>query len=68
MFVFDKPELLLLNLQLTVRPADYHGLLLGTAHHNALDQGLPTAHSFKFGAHTILLGHVGSPLAAFSRH
>ena len=61
--VLDKLKLLLLNLQLAVRLADHHGLLFRAAHHDALNQGLSTAHGFEF---LLLLWHLGSPLDVHS--
>ena len=45
--IFDEFQFLFLDLQFAVLPADNDGLLLGAAHHDALDEGLAAAHGLK---------------------
>ena len=45
--VLQRVQLLHLDLQLPVGPAHHHRLLPGAAHHDPLDEGLPSAHGFE---------------------
>lgn len=60
----DQLQRLHLDLKLAVRLAHHDGLLFRSAHHDALDEGLPAAGGFELGTTILFFGHSFAPFTA----